>query len=444
MATAARPVFSPAAGRPKSSRGRSGPTVADVLRRYVPRYLKKHAGKLTPYQVKTLLELIHCRTPALGGFQWFCPQCGHTHIRFHSCRNRHCPTCTGPDRGRWLDRMLSYRLPVPYVHVVFTLPHELCEIILANPRVLYTLLVQSVSKTLTGLAAKELQATIGLIMVLHTWGQKMNLHVHFHCLVTVGGLALDGTRWVTACGQEQYLSEPELAARYRKLYLDGLRKLHREGKLELDGPLSWLADADIFEAWLSQLAAKHWKVHCQDAPENCQGPGAAMKYLSRYVVGTAISDSRIIADDGQHVTFDTKDYRHGGRRVPHTVTGEEFVARFLMHILPPRLNRVRYFGLYANCKRQASLKRCRELLGARAEGHELAENPSGASQQAEPPTVADSPACPNCGNTNMRFVGELPATWSWYAHRSMLPRFQRNGRSDRSRGPPKRKGGRAA
>ena len=398
------------------------PTVADVLRRYGPKYLADHPDEVEPYQAKVLTELIQCRTAILGGHAWKCKGCGHKHLRFHSCRNRHCPTCGGPARAEWLDRMLDWKLPVGYMHGIFTLPHALLRLVRVNRKALYDLLFHATWIALSEEFGTPLGIQLAAIIVLHTWGQRMNPHTHSHCLVPIGGLSFDGTRWVRPSDPDAFLKADRLATRFRDAFLCGLESLHRNGELNLPGPLARLADKGLFDAYLNRLRRKKWVVHCVGPSEKSEAPDAAIKYLANYVKGTAIRDSRIVADDGRHVWFTAKDYRHDGREMTLRATGEEFVRRFLWHILPPWSARVRYYGFLAHCCRNKNLEACRRLLGVpeRSADDPMLFNDWDADDEADDSTPT---ACPKCGGRDLEWLFDiLPmAPWRQRLHLHTLP-----------------------
>jgi len=390
-------------------------SVADVLRRYAPQHLANVPTSIQ--QKKTLSRLMACRTRQMGGQSWHCTGCGHRHFRYHSCRDRHCPTCGGLARWAWLEKMLGWKLPVEYVHVVFTLPHELLPLLLDNPRETYRLLFHSAWQALSQPAAKKFGIRLGAVMVLHTWGQRMNAHVHVHCVVPLGGLTEDKSHWVSVGNVETLLETADLADRFRALYLQGLEKMHHKEELKLAGSLRPLTGRSLFEKWLAPLARKRWIVNVQPPPAHCQGPDAALKYLASYVAGSAIGNGRILRDDGRRVTFRVKEYREGGRQVTERIAGTEFVRRFLLHILPPRFRRVRYYGFLGGCDSQKNLARCRELLGV----EEVASGDSQVASQDEGDTAAFddplAPTCPKCRTQQMEWLADLPPEEAWCVRR---------------------------
>ncbi len=386
--------------------------VAEVIRIHGAEFLAKHG--LSAEQRRALYDLADCRTAALGGHVQRCADCGAERIAYNSCRNRHCPKCQALARARWLEREAQLLLPVEYHHVVFTLPAEVAELALANPAHLYNALFQAASATLRDVAAnpKRLGAQVGVLMVLHTWGQNLHHHPHVHAVVTGGGLSCDerGDSPVSpvwrSCRPGFFLPVRVLSRVFRGKYLELLRAAFDQGKLHFPGRLAHLAEPDRFAAWLRPLYAKDWVVYAK-APFG--GPAQVLKYLARYTHRVAISNSRIVNVANGQVTFRYKDYADDQRTKTMTVTGEEFLRRFVQHVLPKGLVKIRHYGLLANRHRAAKLKLSRRLLLAvtmavalNAANAELATT-SGASK-IEPAPVQHCPKCGGC-----RFVRiELP------------------------------------
>ena len=336
---------------------RPQPEVAEVIRSCYDEFLKRYGKGLTPEQRRTIDDLASCRTAALGGHVLECPQCGHRQISYNSCGNRHCPKCQATASARWLEAQAADLLPVPYFHVVFTLPSDLGPIALHNPRGVYGLLMQAAAETLIELAAdpKHLGAKIGVLMTLHTWGQKLDLHPHVHCVVTGGGLSLDESHWVFG-SDRFFLPERILSRVFRGKFLGGLHTAFRRGKLRFPDKLAALADPRQFNHLLSQTVRTDWVAY---AKPPWGGPATVLKYLARYTHKTAISNRRLLSlEDGQ-VTFRWKDYAQRGRRRTMPLDAIEFVRRFLMHVLPSGFVRIRHYGILANCHRREKLMRCR-------------------------------------------------------------------------------------
>jgi Putative transposase/Transposase zinc-binding domain len=372
--------------------------VADVIGSHGAAFLSKYGSHLTPTQKKALRDLAQCRTAALGGHVERCLDCGAERLAYNSCRNRHCPKCQALSRARWLERESAYLLPVEYHHVVFTLPAELAELAPANAAALYNLLMQSAAETLREVAAnpQRLGAQIGVLMVLHTWGQNLHLHPHVHCVVSGGGLscnargAVDASpRWVS-CRPGFFLPVRVLSRLFRGKFLAGLRALHTQGKLTLPG----LLNNGTFAAWLSPLYAKDWVVYAK-APFG--GPEQVLKYLARYTHRVAISNHRLVKLEDGRVTFRYKDYADSRKEKLLTLSAEEFLRRFVQHVLPKGFMKIRHYGLLSSRQRAARLHLARRLLLPRVA---LSGSGSTAIEPAEPAR------CPQCGSVR-RGRGEL-------------------------------------
>jgi hypothetical protein len=374
--------------------------VADVIRAYGDAFLDRYGGVLSATQRKALRDLAACRTAVLGGHVERCLDCGHERIAYNSCRNRHCPKCQALARARWLEQQAEHLLPVEYHHVVFTLPAELGALALANPAVVYDLLLRCAAATLRAVAAnpKRLGAVVGILLVLHTWGQNLHHHPHVHGVVTGGGLSCDpgGTidaapRWV-ACRPGFFLPVRVLSRVFRGKFLDGLNSLFAEGKLHLPGRLQALAEPGARAAWEKALYAQDWVVYSK---RPFGGPEQVLKYLARYTHRVAISNSRLESLDNGRVTFRLKDYTEGGRTKRLTLDAGEFLRRFVQHVLPRGFVKIRHYGLLANGQRADRLTVCRRLL--------LVATVAAAAPSAD--TVRIQPAqprcCPVCGGTRL-------------------------------------------
>jgi Putative transposase/Transposase zinc-binding domain len=380
--------------------GRPALEVADVISQYGKAFLDKHGGCLSRSQRKALRDLVRCRTAELGGHVEHCLDCGHDRIAYNSCRNRHCPKCQALARAVWLDEQAQHLLPVEYHHVVFTLPAEVAELALGNSAVLYDLLMRSAAATLREVAAnpKRLGATVGVLMVLHTWGQNLHHHPHVHCVVTGGGLSCDARgkpdaspRWVS-CRPGFFLPVRVLSRVFRGKFLAGLRAALTEGVLVLPGRLAALAEPEHRARWCSALYAKEWVVY---AKRPFGGPAQVLKYLARYTHRVAISNGRLLGLADGRVTFRYKDYADAHKAKTMTLAAVEFLRRFLQHVLPKHFVKIRHYGLLANAQREARLDACRRLLLVApvvptAQGDEAAK--------VEP---AAPPCCPNCGGTRL-------------------------------------------
>jgi Putative transposase/Transposase zinc-binding domain len=333
--------------------------VADILRAHGAAYRRRHP--LSPQQAAVLRHLSQCRTAALGGHVDACAACGYQRIAYNSCRDRHCPKCQGQQRAAWLETRLERLLPVAYFHVVFTLPDVLNPLLLRNQAVLYALLFQAASQTLLQLAAdpKWLGAQLGVTAILHTWGQNLLFHPHLHCVVTGGGLTADGQHW-RATRQDFLMPVRVLGRLFRGKFLAGLRTLYDAGQLRLDGSVAALADSTDFRRWLTPLYRQDWVVY---AKPPFGGAEQVFRYLGRYSHRVAISNSRLVSLVDGRVTFQWKDYADDGRIKEMCLTADEFIRRFLLHVLPPRFVRIRHYGLLAGRNVPTKLARCRELLG---------------------------------------------------------------------------------
>jgi hypothetical protein len=354
--------------------------VADILRTSGSSFWERYGSHLALQHRKVMDAIVRCRTAALGGHRDQCLRCGHLAISYNSCRSRHCPKCQGNARARWLAARSAELLPVPYFHVVFTLPHELSSLVLQNKRLLYDLLFRSSAAALIEVARdpKHLGADIGLLSVLHTWGQNLQHHPHIHCVVPAGGLSLDGDRWV-ATSSRFLLPIHVLSRVFRGKFLAGLKHLLLQGKLQFHGSLLHLADRERFGQLLRQLYSKEWVVY---AKPPFGGAEHVLHYLARYTHRVAISNHRLVAFADGRVSFRWKDYAQGAKQKVMTVSADEFLRRFLLHVLPRGLGRIRHFGIFANRRRAASLLRCRTLLHLAA-----------SEQQPEPRSQLRCPVC---------------------------------------------------
>jgi hypothetical protein len=384
--------------------------VADVVHQHSTAFLARYGHTLCGEQHRALRAIALCRTAALGGHITQCDSCGHEAQAYNSCRHRSCPKCHGAAQAAWLAAREGEVLDTPYVHVIFTLPHDLGPLALQNPRHLYGLLFRTVAQTLQDIAGdpKHLGAEIGGFAVLHTWGQQLHHHPHLHCVLPAGGIAPDGTRWVP-CRPHFFLPVRVLSRRFRRLYLAGLAQLYAQSQLTLTGRCREFAEPKPWQRLLADLRDTEWVVY---AKEPIQDPQHVLQYLARYTHRVAISNHRLVAlKDGQ-VTFRYKDYQRGHRLRTQTLDAVEFLRRLLLHVPPHGFHRIRHFGFLANRVRQEKLAQCRTLLGhttqllARVETMDRAvpERPSG-----EP-----GAPCPVCQHGRMQLVQTLyrqPAAW---------------------------------
>ena len=336
--------------------------VADILRAHGPAWRLAQRTRLSLGQLKVMSAIEQCRTAALGGHVLRCEGCGHDQTAYNSCRNRHCPKCQASTAKRWLEARQADLLPVDYYHVVFTLPSPISDIAYYNKAVIYGLLFEIAAEVLGTIAAdpRHLGAQVGVTLVLHTWGSALTHHPHVHGIVPGGGLAPDGQRWV-ACKPGFFLSVRVLSRLFRRRFLEELQKAHRAGQLQFFGEYADLADPKSFAGWLAPLSQCEWVVY---AKRPFAGPQAVLAYLSRYTHRVAISNSRLVAMDERGVTFRWKDYRDKGRTRHKTMTlsAEEFMRRFLLHVLPGGFHRICHFGLLANASRRENLAKARALL----------------------------------------------------------------------------------
>jgi hypothetical protein len=364
--------------------------VAEVFRTCGPAWRSEQRAQLSLSQLKVMSAIELCRSAALGGHLLLCESCQQSQISYNSCRNRHCPKCQGSAALRWLEDRQADLLPVAYYHVVFTLPAPVSALAYYNKEIVYDLLFEIAARTLRTIAAdpKHLGARIGATLVLHTWGSALTHHPHVHAIVPGGGLALDADRWV-GCKPGFFLSVRVLSRLFRRLFLEQLELAHRDGQLRFFGDYTHLADPQTFAQWLVPLRKIEWVVY---AKRPFAGPAAVLAYLSRYTHRVAISNSRLLALDERGVTFRWKDYRAKGRTRHKTMTlaAEEFMRRFLLHVLPGRFHRIRHYGLLANATRKHNLALARALL----------HQPTPAASAVQTTTCASAPplfVCRHCG-----------------------------------------------
>jgi Putative transposase/Transposase zinc-binding domain len=334
--------------------------VADVFRRYGDAYRQQHAASLSTAQRRVMTAIEQCRTAALGGHVEQCDTCGHQRICYNSCRNRHCPKCQSLACAQWLEDRRSELLTTPYFHVVFTVPREIAVIAYQNKAVVYGILFHAAAETLRTIAAdpEHLGAELGFFAVLHTWGQTLLHHPHLHCVVAGGGLSADGNRWVN-CRPNFFLSVRVLARLFRRLFLAALESAFNAKKLSFSGPLAPLRDYRAFRRHLAPTRKAEW---CLYAKPPFAGPEQVLAYLARYTHRAAISNNRLRDIEEGKVRFCWKDYRNGNRQRTMTLTADEFIRRFLLHVLPEGFQRIRYYGFLANRYREQKLARCRQLL----------------------------------------------------------------------------------
>jgi hypothetical protein len=362
--------------------------VADILRRHGPAFRAAHAGHLSLGQLKVMAAIEACRTAALGGHVEGCQDCGHRRIAYNSCRNRHCPKCQGTAAREWLAAREADLLPVGYFHVVFSLPAEVADIAAQNKAAIYDLLFRAASETMLTIAAdpRHLGARIGITAVLHTWGSALTHHPHVHMIVPGGGISPDGQRWVSS--RPAFLLPVRVLGKlFRRLFLTRLVELFDAGRLRFFGTQAGLAERPAFLRHLAPTRKKPWIVY---AKPPFAGPAAVLAYLSRYTHRVAISNHRLLALDERGVTFRYKDYRREGaeRYQAMTLGADEFIRRFLLHVLPRGFHRIRHYGLLASGGRRDNLARARELLAA---------PPRPPEPDVAPEPSDHRPPCPCCG-----------------------------------------------
>ncbi len=393
--------------------------VADIFRDHGAAWRRANAGHVSLGQLKVMSAIERCRTAALGGHVLACEDCGHGHIAYNSCRNRHCPKCQGAVARDWLAARQAELLAVPYFHVVFTVPKPIADIAYHNKAVVYDILFKAAAETLITIAAdpKHLGARIGFTAVLHTWGSAMTHHPHLHIIVPGGGISADGQSWIS-CRPQFFLHVVVLSRLFRRLFLDKLRAAHQAGRLCFFTHLAHLADARAFAAYLAPWYEADWVVY---AKPPVAGPDAVLAYLSRYTHRVAISNSRLIACDGTRVTFKYKDYRAKGRDRHTTMSLKvpEFIRRFLSHVLPKGFHRIRHYGLLANGNRADNLAQARQLLAMPP-----AEADRTADQASEPP--ASTYPCPSCGGAMVIIETFAPGATPPHPHQRAPPQTPRD------------------
>jgi hypothetical protein len=367
--------------------------VADIFRRYGEAYRQQHGSSLSTVQRRLMHAIEVCRTAALGGHVEQCDHCSHQRIAYNSCRNRHCPKCQALARAEWIQQRKSELLDCPYFHVVFTVPEPIAAIASQNKELVYGILVQATAETLRAIAAdpKHLGARIGFFAVLHTWGSNLLHHPHLHCVIPGGGLSSDGARWIS-CKPGFFLPVRVLSRLFRRLFLERLQSAFHSGKLQFFAALERFRDPREFARHLAPLRKREWVVY---AKPPFAGPEQVLDYVGRYTHRVAISNNRLLGIEGDRVRLQYKDYRSQGQQKAMTLTAEEFIRRFLLHALPGRFQRIRYYGLLGNRHRQENLARCRQLLGMlpAAQSH---EPPTDYRDQHEQLTGTSLRQCPVC------------------------------------------------
>ena len=382
--------------------------VADILRTHGDRFLDRYRSSFGFQQLKAFRAILRCRTAALGGHRDACPNCGHQAISYNSCRNRHCPKCQTQARQRWLAARERELLTTSYFHVVFTVPHELNVLALENPRLFYDLLFTASAQTLLEIAidGKHLGAEIGVISILHTWGQNLLLHPHIHCAIPAGGLSPDHRRWIRP-RYPFFLPVKVLSRVFRGKFLAGLKRLHSRNKLGCNGPAAALADPQQFAQLMRRLHRHDWVVYAKPA---FGGPTQVLRYLGRYTHRVAISNHRIVEIEEGQVKFSWRDYRDNNQQKTMPLSADEFIRRFLLHVLPSGFHRIRYYGFLGNRHRKEKLEHCRQLLGMTSRKESSAEPaiPEDYRDRYERLTGRSLRECPVCHRGHMISVKRLP------------------------------------
>jgi len=380
--------------------------VADVFREYGQGYRSTHGALMSSGQHRVMSDITRCRTSALGGHLDKCDTCGREVNSYNSCRNRHCPKCGSLAKAKWLDARRDQLLPVGYYHVVFTVPHLLAPLALANKRVFYDILFQCASRTMLTIAKdpKHLGARIGLLAVLHTWDQKLLYHPHLHCVVPGGGISFDSRKWI-ACRPDFFLPVRVLSRLFRRLFLGTLLEGYTQGLLQFHGAVAHLATKQAFHELLAECRQSEWVVYCK---RPFGGPEKVLDYLGRYTHRVAISNHRLLSIDDGNVTFTYRDRKNDDVQKTMTLPADEFIGRFLLHVLPDRFVRIRQYGLLANrnCKHKIAL--CRTLLGVHQDQHSEVLPKSDWVQMLIRLTGSDPLCCPHCRRGQLKRVQTIP------------------------------------
>jgi hypothetical protein len=389
--------------------------VADVFRQYATQFLDRYGSSLSIDQKCVFKAILACRTPALGGHLYQCDHCPHELVLYNSCRNRHCGKCQAMERAKWMEARAAELLPTAYFHTVITLPRDIRPIALQNKSKVYGIFMRAVAQTIKELAAdsKHLGAEIGIVVLLHTWGQKMEYHVHAHCICTGGGIAPDGMRWVPCkrsndSRKDFFIHQQVLALKFRGKFIAFLKKAYYKGELSFHGELGRLNNADEFERLLDKSVKKRWVAYVKEPLGD--KPEKVLKYLARYTHRVAISNSRLIAMRDGRVYFRYKDYRGGGEWKTTSLEGTEFIRRFLLHVLPSGFMKIRHYGFLANRFRKEKLALCRKLLGV-CSSQELGDPPHDPRVEPKPEAMETDRRlrCPKCKTGRMGIVQAIPA-----------------------------------
>jgi hypothetical protein len=388
--------------------GRSEYEVAEIFRQYGKEYLEKH--KQPAYILKTIGAIEKCRTSSLGGHIEKCDSCGHQRISYNSCRNRHCPKCQSLAREKWITKRKNELLPVKYFHVVLTMPEELNRIALQNKKIIYDILFKAGSETLIKLGKdkKHLGGEIGLIAVLHTWGQNLIEHPHLHCIVPGGGLTEDGKRWVKAKKRKKrkgdfFVHVNVISDLFKKKFLSYLKRSYYKGELKFEGEIKAMKDITMFKKLMNELYAKKWITYCK---QPFGGVGQVINYLGRYTHRVAVSNQRIKNIESGKVTFSYKDYRDSNKTKEMTLEAGEFIRRFLLHILPDNFYKIRYYGILSSRNKKIKLRQCRQTLGVEKKAEEMVITKSWREKLYEL-TGIDINQCPKCKKGKMILVERI-------------------------------------
>jgi len=384
--------------------------IADIFNEYGQNYIKKYS--LSPEQLKVISAITSCRTSKLGGHTDVCEDCGHLRISYNSCRNRHCPKCQGLRKVKWIEDRKKDLLPIQYYHIVFTIPNILNDLVLRNKKEMYSLLFKASSETLKELAAdpKYLGVNIGFISILHTWGQNLMDHPHIHCIVTGGGLSLKNKEWLSS-KKNFFLPVKVISSLFRGKFLDYLKQKYRDNKLLFPGKIQYLQKESNFQELVDTLYDKDWVVFSKPSLAN---PEAVIEYLGRYTNKIAISNHRIIKMEDGKVTFKYKDYSDDGKNKYMTLDVFEFIRRFLLHVLPKRFVRIRYYGLLCNRYRKQNIVFCRYLLKVFVNNVDNSPDKESWQDILFRLTGKDLSICPECGGNmvsadDLHFIRPSPA-----------------------------------
>ncbi len=380
--------------------------VADVFRRYGEAYRQQHGASMSVGQRRVMTAIEVCRTAVLGGHLERCDQCAYERNAYNSCGDRHCPKCQCLARAQWIEDRQTELLAVPYFHVVFTVPAEIAAIAYQNKEVVYGILFQATAETLKTIAGdpQHLGAEIGFFAVLHTWGQNLQVHPHLHCVVPGGGLSPDGQRWIP-CGSRFFLPVKVLSSLFRRLFLESLQKAYDTGKLQFFAALESLRERNAFCQLLARVKAYKWVVYTK---RPFAGPEQVLDYVGRYTHRVAISNNRLFDIENGQVRFQWKDYRNGDQSKTMTLSADEFIRRFLLHVLPDGFQRIRYYGFLGNRYRRDKLEQCRRLLGMPTPAEQSNAVEKDYRDRYEELTGHSLHQCPQCGQGRMLVVMILP------------------------------------